>query len=810
MFFEAPYRDSQSISSGAYGGGSASPLLPPIRNEPGASSAFSPIPRHTQHSGGPLPLSDAEGTEALRREVWRLRQQVDELRHQQQHQEQLQPGQRPLRESRPYSQNGASKTGDNRWHADQLFPRVTRAFSNVIQSSIQSDDHNKARSNLRTCAELSRKIKESQSGSITFRAFSHVGRFLPMPYRQEARRLAQAYFRTFESVYRILHVPAFRTRFEKYFDGQFDDQPDKEAFIVQLQLCMAIGLVFEDASGSLRNYQERWIQEGQSWLLVFPPTNLTGLQTMCLLHLAKEVCGFGGGGGELTYKSAGSLLREAMCLGLNKSSLVSMPIYQAELRRRLWATILEMVVQSSLDTGLPPGISLTELGTSPPANYDDEQLPFGNPVPRPSGTFTQTTVLLELHRSFPVRLAIAQHLATLLNPPNTKAPAVESGSTTESLNAELTRASRALTGTLQPGYDPAGILPNRISVFQLKMAEMLVNRFFLGLNLALAVSAETVYKPLEMEMPEVRTSCGAAAGTIWRSVVSGLGNKRGTGGSSGRGAAQHQQMDDFTTLVSRGSGTSYHATATVAVLTLLVELRRQMEEEWQQRRLGRDHQHGASSEANSTTTTSDTSAESTRQELVDLVRSAVVWTFGKIQMVNVDTAAYVWMYLLCSAAVTEVMTLQKRWETRSQHSTPQAETNYERQRTKQLEELVENRIVSDLNRVAGFLTAALEDSIHQDDEIRRDIEEDAQLVARNTNHGNGTGTGSGSGSERDFEMMERQKDGDSDALARRAADEEWERRLAETGKRQAIRFKSVFDLRNHESLFMQELRDVMA
>lgn len=136
---DAPYRDSQSISSGAYGGGSASPLLPPIKNEPGASSAFSPIPRHAQHSGGPLPLSDAEGTEALRREVWMLRQQVDELTHQQQHQQQSQqqlpPRQRPLRESRPYSQNGASKTGDNRWHADQLVstsPALLQHFASAL------------------------------------------------------------------------------------------------------------------------------------------------------------------------------------------------------------------------------------------------------------------------------------------------------------------------------------------------------------------------------------------------------------------------------------------------------------------------------------------------------------------------------------------------------------------------------------------------------------------------------------------------------------------------------------------------------
>ncbi|KHE79888.1 hypothetical protein GE21DRAFT_1342743 [Neurospora crassa] len=737
---DIPYRDSESVSSDGYDGESASPRLPPV------SSASSPFPRHAH------PVSVAEGTEALRREVWMLRQQVEELTHRQQLQQQLPPGQRPLPESRPESQ-----TGDNRWPINQLFPLVTSASYKVFK---EPNDNGKALTNLRTCTLLSQKIEEAQSGSIHPLGFSDIGGILPLSYRQDAQRLAEAYFRTFESVYRILHVPTFWRRFGEYFGGQLDGQLAK-TFLVQLQLCMAIGSVFEDAGGLLRRYQERWIQEGQSWLLLCPPTNLAGLQTMCLLHLAKEVCGFGGSGGEGTYNSAGSLLRKAMCLGLNRDPDASMAIYQAELRRRLWSTILEMLVQSSLDTGLPPGISLAEFDTSPPANYDDEQLTRSSSGPRPSGTFTQTTILVELHRSFPVRLAIAQHLATLLKSPNTKPPAVESGPTTKSLSTELISASRALADALQPGYDPAGILPNRISAFQLRMAEMLVDRFFLGLNLALV-------KPLEVEMPEIRTYCGAAAGTIWSAVVSGLSNQRKTGGSSGKGAAQGHQMDDFTTLVSRGSGTSYHATATVAVLTLLVELRRQMEEEWQQRRLRQGSTSTASpSNKNNDWEEQNTSAEATRQEFLDLACSAVDWIFGRIQLASVDTGAYVWMYLLSSAALEEVKALQRRWvaHLRQQDlsSNPPTEANVERQREEQLKELVKERIASDLNRVA---------------ELMREVWQFTKEV-------NGTGNESACGSQSNGEMAGRQRNGDTAALAGRIASEtslELEK-MAERGER---------------------------
>ncbi|KAK3950558.1 hypothetical protein QBC32DRAFT_241246 [Pseudoneurospora amorphoporcata] len=788
-------RDYPSVSAGAYGGRSATPQLPPSETEPGASPAFSPI-SHAQHSGGPLAQSDVGMEyEALRRENLMLRQQLVEKyereEQQQQQQPQLPPGRGLLLEIRPGSQNGAPKTG---WHAKQLFPLVTKASYKALHGK---DDQNNAWSNLKTCTRLVRKLEKSQSRILAPLGVSDLGGNLPMSYRQDAQRLTEAYFRTFESVYRILHVPDFWKRFREYFDGRLDKQFQR-AFIIQLQLCMAIGAVFEDVGGLLRRHQERWIQEGQSWLSQVPSTKLAGLQTMCLLHLANEVCGFGGGGGELTYNSAGSLLREALCLGLNRDPHASTPIYEAELCRRLWATILELVVQSSLNTGLPPGISVTDFDTSPPANYDDEQLALPNPVPRPSKTFTQTTVLLAIHRSFSVRLTVAQHVATLrLNSSKTEAPAVESGQTTESLSVELRDAMYELRRTLETGYDRARILPDRISVFQLKMADMLVNRFFLGLNLALV-------KPSEVEMPEVRKSCGAAANAICRDVVSGWGKARVTGRSSGGGAVQHQQMDDFTSLVSRGSGTSYHATAMAAVLVFQVELRRQLEEEWQKRRSRSGPQHDtplppinrqghldhrassaglAGSEANSppggsTSTASasnrsgveqDVAAdEAISQELLELVSSAVDWTFGRIQTANAGTGTSVWICLLCSAAMEELRALQRRLETQLQQrkgsSTSLAERNMmereEEEQGKDVEQ-VTRRIVNDLNRLVEVLTTRV------------------------------------------------QQDGDPAALAGRAADErslELER-VTEREEHSVMRFESIFDLRNYASLFVPEWMD---
>ncbi|KAA8628797.1 hypothetical protein SMACR_09045 [Sordaria macrospora] len=778
---DARYRERDypaSVYAGAYRGRSTSPQVPASTTEPGPSAALSPI-SHPQHSGGPLSQTEVgmSENEALRRENLMLRQKLVE-KHQRVEQQQpqlLSPGTRPLPEIGPGSQTGAPKTG---WHVNQLFPLVSRASYKAFG---RKDDQNTAWFNLRTCTHLVRKLEESQSRILAPLDVGDLGGALPMSYRQDAQRLTEAYFRTFESVYRILDVPDFWKRFREYFDGQLDKQSQR-AFVIQLQLCMAIGAVFEDVGGLLRTCQERWIQEGQSWLSQFPSTELACLQTMCLLHLAKEVCGFGGGAGELTYISAGSLLRKALCLGLNLDPHASMPIYQAELRRRLWATVLEMVVQSSLDTGLPPGISINDFDTSPPANYDDEQLALPNPVPRPSKTFTQTTVLLALHRSFPVRLTIAQHVATLLNCSKSKVPVVESERTTAFLNVELKDKLYELKRTLQTGYDRAGILPDRISIFQLKMAEMLINRFFLGLNLALV-------KPSDVEIPEGRKDCVGAAISIWRDVVSGLGNAREAGRSSGGGAAQHQNMDDFTSLLSRGSGISYHATAMVAILTLLMQKKRELEEEWQQRQVRRGHQHAplpsinrhghldhrasstgsAGSDSNSTASASNKSRveqdalaeEAARRDVLDLIRYAVDWTFGRIQTANVDTGSNVWMHLLFSAALEALIGLRRRLETQLQQqqngsSMSQVERNSEEE-VQELEVQVTKRIVNDLKRVVEVLTRV-------------------------------------------------QHDGDTAALATRVANE---RSLglemgAERGGHPVMHFRSVFDLRKYEGLFVQE------
>ena len=77
-----------------------------------------------------------------------------------------------------------------------------------------------------------------------------------------------------------------------------------------------------------------------------------------------------------------------------------------ELRRRLWATTMEMVVQSSLESGQPPLISFDDFDTRPPLNINDNEIDETTqvlPIPNDRTTFTDTSLQLALLQSLQIR-----------------------------------------------------------------------------------------------------------------------------------------------------------------------------------------------------------------------------------------------------------------------------------------------------------------------------------------------------------------------------------------------------------------------
>lgn len=318
---------------------------------------------------------------------------------------------------------------------------------------------------------LAKTIKAQRMPELTFK----FG--LKIPPRDVADRLVDGYLRTFETVYRILHVPSFKTEYEKYWTSPASVS---HAFVIQLQLVMAVGAGVYDDAHSMRKPAISWVYEALCWLITPPMKSkltITGIQNMLLLHFSREVAGVSA---DLAWISMGSVYRSAVAMGLHRDPkrLPNMNHADAEIRRRLWNTILELALQSSLNSGGPPMISLDEFDSGPPSECDDGDL-VGGEESRVQSTsssaatvnpnrFTDTTVALALRKSFPLRLAIVRYL----NDTNSMGKYED----TLKLSAQLQTAYKAASMSLRrfDGADGA----RQPSLFQKELLNFIFHHYF--------------------------------------------------------------------------------------------------------------------------------------------------------------------------------------------------------------------------------------------------------------------------------------------------------------------------------------------
>lgn len=265
------------------------------------------------------------------------------------------------------------------------------------------------------CKDLARQVKSRRPPVVNYKAgksgFMEFGKYLPS--LQLAEKLFDGYFQTFETVYRILLVPTFKQEIHQIWAQE--SIPSREV-LIQAQLCLAIGATVCEEGLPLRPYITQWVSEGCTWAAhatYKSKLSIAGLQVLCLLHIARQTCAIEA---DLAWIPAGSLIRMAMCMGfhLDPSMLPAMPAADVELRRRLWTTVLEITLESSISAGAPPLITVDDLGGSLPSNCDDQDL-ISTPavdkravptVAKPDGVSTDTSTQIALAKSFKTRLAI--------------------------------------------------------------------------------------------------------------------------------------------------------------------------------------------------------------------------------------------------------------------------------------------------------------------------------------------------------------------------------------------------------------------
>lgn len=320
---------------------------------------------------------------------------------------------------------------------------------------------------LHKCKRIAKSLKTGRPG----RSLTSPGFDLTPPSREVADTMACLYFASFESAYRILHIPTFWAEYYKFWDNP-EAAPTNSRLKILLVIGIGSSLHENGGTDELRSAVQQWVYAAQTWLsgpLEKDRLSIAGLQVHCLTLMTRQIFSIGG---DLVWISTGLLINSAMQISLHRDPkhLPPMSTLQAEMRRRLWATILDLVVQSSLDSAMPSRISLDDFDTEPPSNYNDDEMDETTTAlqPRPQETYTTTSLQLLLLESLPSRLRIVQ----LLNGFRSELSYLE----VLELSRKLTDAHQACNRFVKKSRE-AGVTP-----FHRDLLDLLVRRFLIPLH----------------------------------------------------------------------------------------------------------------------------------------------------------------------------------------------------------------------------------------------------------------------------------------------------------------------------------------
>ncbi|KAG9233581.1 fungal-specific transcription factor domain-containing protein [Amylocarpus encephaloides] len=335
------------------------------------------------------------------------------------------------------------------------------------------------------CKVLARIIKAEQMPKWSLWGVSYKKH---IPPKSICNELVKHYFRTHEAHYRILHIPSFEKEY-----AEFSSFPELASTVasVKVLLVMAIGVTFYQGPDfeELRSSAYHWIYAAQSWISA--PNEKSRLHTSliqiyCLSLIARAIHSING---DLTWITIGSVYRAAIQMGFHRDPKHFpriLPLH-GEIRRRLWATILEMNVQGSIDYGMSPMMSEYDYDTEAPANINDEDISEAmttQPVSKPKEVFTQTSIQIAMLSSFSTRLETCRIVNDFRFEPSYDEIIRLSTSLTKSFKENHIFISHAQhSSTQEQGLKP--------SALDIKLLDLITQRFLLALHRSFAIKARS-------------------------------------------------------------------------------------------------------------------------------------------------------------------------------------------------------------------------------------------------------------------------------------------------------------------------------
>ncbi|EER25556.1 hypothetical protein D8B26_000133 [Coccidioides posadasii str. Silveira] len=222
------------------------------------------------------------------------------------------------------------------------------------------------------------------------------------------------YFNSFGSVSRLFHRPMFNQQLQLIRDRPQSAPP---VFIAQVFLILAIVWNGHPDGSITPSTVSNWIRWADTWLQhcgIKRPT-LATLQVRCLLVQAREV---NHTQRNQAWAATGNVVKLAMSAGFHREQPPGcrISIFNREMRRRVWATILELDLQASLDRGMPPTVQHADYDCLPPLNINDEDIQESTaeiPIQKPLSIPTDSSYQVMAAKSLGLRL----HICSLINSP---------------------------------------------------------------------------------------------------------------------------------------------------------------------------------------------------------------------------------------------------------------------------------------------------------------------------------------------------------------------------------------------------------
>ena len=245
---------------------------------------------------------------------------------------------------------------------------------------------------------------------------------LQLPPFEVCLRLAVLYFDNMEHCFRILHWPEFKDQLRIFFiEGE---NACRYAFAPQLVGVLALAVLLDThrECETAKAFPTIRPKEAMLFMKSFLQSQceklrycLPALQVKMLL-LVSEWLNLTPMGDLL--RLSGELLRDALVLKMDRdpATLPGMSVFEAELRRRYWMTIVEFDLMLSILCKMPATVPVYT--SKPPQNVNDGELFAGMetlPESRPTMEWTDGLCQYLLAQSFPYRLAACKELGTSSN-----------------------------------------------------------------------------------------------------------------------------------------------------------------------------------------------------------------------------------------------------------------------------------------------------------------------------------------------------------------------------------------------------------